>query len=399
MAIEIRAVREDEHEAMVLNDLRAFAATTPTGPVLARLRSGLELDRYVVGVEDGDLVSNAGAFSFQLTLPGGATVGAAGITWVAVLGTHRRRGLMRGMLEQLADQAGERGEVAAVLYAAEGSIYENVGYGAATRLCETTINPRRVVFRDDAPTGGTVRYLDPTRVPDVLPAIQDRARVRRAGEVDRNATFWAGRIGEHVSPEDGKAAPFTLVHYHDDGTPDGYAVYTSEERWTVDASHLATVSDFAAASDVAHAELWRMLCSLDLVGEIRTEVIALDDPLLSMLVDERAVHISSVSDGLWLKVLDVAGLFGARSYAADDDVVVDAGDLGRWHLGSAGVKETDDDADLSMTAVELGAVSLGGASVPAMVRAGRITEHTAGAALRLNALLASDPLPYTTTHF
>ena len=61
----------------------------------------------------------------------------------------------------------------------------------------------------------------------------------------------------------------------------------------------------------------------------------------------------------------------------DDDVVVDAGHLGRWHLGPAGPKETDDDPDVSMSPVELGAISLGGASVPAMVRAGRIVEHTA----------------------
>jgi predicted acetyltransferase len=399
MAIEIRAVREDEHQQMVLNDLRAFSATTPTAPVLARLRNGLELDRYVVGVDDGELVSNAGAFTFELTVPGGAAVGAAGITWVAVLATHRRRGLMRGMLDQLAADARDRGEVAAILWAAEGSIYENVGYGAAGRLCESVITTRRVVFRDDAPRGGTVRYLDPARVGEVLPAIQDRARRRRAGEVSRNDVFWAGRLIEHTKPEGDKGAPFTLVHYDDDGIADGYAIYTSEERWSVDASHLVTVSDVAAVSDVAHAELWRMLCSLDLVTEIRTEAIAPDDPLLWMLRDERAIHISGMSDGLWLKVLDVAGLFGARDYGSDDDLVVDAGELGRWHLGPAGPKETDDDADVSMTPVELGAVSLGGASVTSMVRAGRIVENRPGTALRLERLLSSNPLPYITTHF
>jgi predicted acetyltransferase len=399
MAIEIRAVRDDEHETMVLNDLRAFNATTPTAPVMARLRTGLELDRFLVGVDDGELVSNAGAFSFQLTLPGGATVPAAGVTWVAVLPTHRRRGLMRGMLDRLAADARDRGEVAAILYAAEGGIYENVGYGAATRLCESVINPRRVVFRPDAPSGGTVRFMGPDQAGDVLPAIQDLARRRRAGEVDRHDRFWSSRLTEHTAPPSEKAAPFTLLHFDDEGTADGYAVYTSEERWAVDASHLVTVSDFAAGTDVAHAELWRVLCSLDLVGEIHTEVIATDDPLLYMLRDERAVHIASVSDGLWLKVLDVEGLFGARSYATDDTLVIDSGELGRWSIGASGCKETDNDPDVTMSPVELGAISLGGSSVAAMVRARRIVEHTPGAAVRLDALLASDPLPYPTTHF
>ena len=399
MAIEIRAVHEDEHETMVLNQLRGFSATQPPAPIMARLRTGLELDRFLVGVDDGELVSNAGAFSFQLTLPGGATVPAAGVTWVAVLPTHRRQGLMRGMLDRLAADARDRGEVAAILYAAEAGIYENVGYGAATRLCETTINPRRVVFRSDAPSGGTVRFMDPDQAGEVLPAIQDRARKRRAGEVDRHDRFWSSRLTEHIAPPSEKAAPFTLLHLDDGGTADGYATYTSEERWAVDASHLVTVSDFAAGTDIAHAELWRTLCSLDLVGEIRTEVIAPDDPLLWMLRDERAVHITSVSDGLWLKVLDVEGLFGARSYAADDTLVIDAGELGRWSIGAAGCKETDNDADVSMSPVELGAISLGGSPVTALVRSGRIIERSPRAGVRLDALLASDPLPYPTTHF
>ncbi len=399
MAIEIRGVRPDEHELMVLNDLRAFSSTQPTDDILARLRTGLELDRYRVAVDDGQLVANAGAFSFQLTVPGGESVGAAGVTWVAVLGTHRRRGLMRGLLAELAADARDRGEVAAVLWAAEAGIYENVGYGAASRRCDTVVHPRRVRFRADAPSGGTVRFMDPASAPEVLPAIHERARQRRPGEVSRNERYWVTRLALHTEPASGKAAPFTLVHYDDAGIADGYAVYTAEERWGVVADPLVTVSDFWAATDVAHVELWRMLCSLDLVGEIQTDQLPPDDLLRWALLDERAMTITTVSDGLWLKVLDVPGLFGARTYGTDDDLVVDAGDLGCWHLGPAGVKETDDRPDISLSPVELGAISLGGAPVTAMVRAGRIAEHTPGAGAGLGALLAAEPLPYIATHF
>src|SRR5215468_1699893 len=57
-------------------------------------RRVVEFDR-VIGAYDGETpVGASGAFSFRLTTPGGE-VGAAGITLVGVLPTHRRRGILR----------------------------------------------------------------------------------------------------------------------------------------------------------------------------------------------------------------------------------------------------------------------------------------------------------------
>ena len=40
----------------------------------------------------------ATAYSFQVTVPGGAAVPAAGVSWVGVLPTHRRRGVLRALM-------------------------------------------------------------------------------------------------------------------------------------------------------------------------------------------------------------------------------------------------------------------------------------------------------------
>ena len=46
------------------------------------------------GAREGDIVGTAGAFSFQMTVPG-AVLPVAGVSYVSVLPTYRRRGIQR----------------------------------------------------------------------------------------------------------------------------------------------------------------------------------------------------------------------------------------------------------------------------------------------------------------
>jgi predicted acetyltransferase len=291
--------------------------------------------------------------------------------------------------------------VAAVLWAAEASIYGNLGYGPTHQQRVTSIETQRVRFRDDAPEGGSVRYADPATAIDLLPGILERAfRQRPAGLLPR-ASWWRRLFLRLESPLEAKVPPNVLVHRDDDGLADGYAVYTSEQRWEHDVGrNKVTLECFAAATPEAHAGLWRVLCSLDLVAEIESDLVLVDDPLPWLLVDPRAIRTTCLTDGMWLKVFDVPGLFGARTYAPGAPVVVEAGELGRWAIGGdVRCVPSDAPTELSIPPVELGAISLGGTPLGPLVGAGRVVEHVPGAAARLGALLASDPLPYCTTHF
>lgn len=399
--ITVRPVEEADLDALIRHDLRAFGANERAEWLEQRVREDLELDRFVVAEAGGRIVGNAGAFSFGLTLPGGAEVPVAGVTWVAVSATHRRRGVMRSMLDDLHAQARDRGEVAAVLWAAEGSIYGNVGYGPTHREQVVHVSTG-VQFRADAPSGGSVQYAEPGESRDILPAVWDRVVGRRAGGLRRSPAWWANVLrrieGELAGVDD---LHHTVVHLGDDGRPDGYAVYHSDGKWdpTSGAANTVWLDHFAAETPVAHAELWRVLTSLDLVDRIETDQVPLEDPLPWLLEDGRGVAVRQVADGMWLRILDVAGVFGSRTWAGDDAVVVDAAALGRWRLGATRPERTDAPADVSMSPVELGAVSLGGTRVVELALAGRVREHTTGAARRFDALLATDPAPACLTHF
>ena len=100
--------------------------------------------------EDGAWVGGGGSLALRLPLPGGAELPVAGITAVAVLPTHRRRGLLRGLMEGLLAQAREREEPLAALVlggvppaalAAAGRLEERMP-GALARLHAMLAAPR-----------------------------------------------------------------------------------------------------------------------------------------------------------------------------------------------------------------------------------------------------------------
>ena len=72
-------------------------------------------------------------------MPGPDLLPAAGVTWVSVLPTYRRRGVVSSLMHrQLADVAA-RGEPLAVLWASESAIYSRFGYGRASWYLAFTI--------------------------------------------------------------------------------------------------------------------------------------------------------------------------------------------------------------------------------------------------------------------
>ena len=116
-------------------------------------------------------------------MPGGE-VGAAGITVIGVTPSHRRRGILRMMMRWLLDQARERNEPIAVLYATESAIYQRFGFGIGTLQSQFDIERTRVAFLRPAPPLGRIRLVDLDEAARLFPPIFDAIRVRDAGRGD-----------------------------------------------------------------------------------------------------------------------------------------------------------------------------------------------------------------------
>src|SRR6476659_8257952 len=128
---EVRAITDTELPTMLEVDRRGFGAP-PRAIDRSETWVRAELDRTRCAFDAGTLVGCSRAYTFEMTMPGGASVPVAGVSAVAVQPTHRRRGVLTSMIGALHDDARERGEVASVLTASESIIYKRFGYGAAT---------------------------------------------------------------------------------------------------------------------------------------------------------------------------------------------------------------------------------------------------------------------------
>ena len=118
----------------------------------------------------------AGAFSLRTTVPGGAAtgmVGTAGITTVGVLPTHRRQGITRQLMGRLLEQAHEREEPLASLFASQGAIYGRFGFGVATTLLDLDVLVERASFVPSYAPHGRTRLLDRA---EALPRMHRRVR-------------------------------------------------------------------------------------------------------------------------------------------------------------------------------------------------------------------------------
>src|SRR5207247_10165773 len=115
VTIEIRSPSDDQLEAAMRAGTASFGEQPKEGDV-ERHRKTMPLDRFIAAYDDRRPVATAGAFPFELTLPGGR-VRAGGVTWVGVLPSHRRRGILTKFMQYQFQDLHERGEPLAVLWA------------------------------------------------------------------------------------------------------------------------------------------------------------------------------------------------------------------------------------------------------------------------------------------
>jgi len=406
---EIRPVTADELPAFARAVDTAFGIHA-TEEMVAHMRSLVELDRTLAVVEDGEVVAGAAALTTEVTLPGLTTVPAAAVTWVGVLPTHRRRGLLTALMRRQLDDVAERGEPVAVLGASESAIYGRFGYGVAAMCSSIDIDTAHVRAALPRPEEGRLRLVDGEGTAVLLSAVHDRFRLTQPGEVSRTAGWWDAF---HLDPElfrGDAGARFVVVYEDPAGTAAGYVTYRLKVDWLEEDEHVLFVEDMVATTPEARLAMWRYCASVDLVTTVRAINVPVDDAFPWTLADPRRFAVTGVSDLLWLRLVDLAAALAARRYGAEGALVVEVADpfrptqAGRYRLdagpdGAECRRDPTAGADLALGVAELGAAFLGGVRFSTLARAGLVDERRAGALARADALFASSPMPWCSTDF
>ncbi|MCX5226213.1 GNAT family N-acetyltransferase [Streptomyces sp. NBC_00233] len=363
-----------------------------------------EFDRSL-GVWDGDLcVGTAGAFTFRLTVPGGASVPAGGVTMVSVAGTHRRRGILTSMMRRQLDDLRAAGESLAVLTASEPEIYGRFGYGVCSYTVRATIDTNRVRLTVPEGTDGvSLRMADLTESSAVCEAVYARLVPTRPGMLARRPGWERLPLIDPAGDREG-ASPRQCVLAERDGEVVGFAHYAIKPDWSyAGANGSVTVHQLMGLDPLAEAALWRYLCSVDLTSSVRIHSRPVDDGWQHLVSDVRRCE-PKLRDVLHLRLVEVGAALEARTYQAPVDVVFEVEDAfcpwneGRWRLvgdqKGASCVRTSDPADLSLSVRELGAAYLGGISLVSLAGAGRVRELREGALAEASVAFGSPVAPW-----
>lgn len=329
------------------------------------------------------------------------------VTAVTVRTSHRRRGLLRRMMSEDMAMAKREGLAMAALTASEGSIYGRFGYGVASfeRTLKVDTTSR---FHLNHQAVGRVEIADPAVLLDLAPEVFDRLHRLTPGSIGRQE--WYRQLASGSLGRDGKDDPAikAALHYTSDGTVDGYISYKFL-GWDTEPPTVQVV-DFVAATNEAYLELWQFLAAIDLVERVTWEEAPLDDPLAWALADPRCIDSSNSRDMLWLRILDVPKALEARRYPVDGRLVLEVQDLLELTGGTFAVEASGGEAavvrlegsaepDLTLDVSALSSIYLGAVCPVTLTAAGRIREHTEGAALQARGMFAVERATHCLTHF
>jgi len=399
MSFDVRTVKDLDEFSSAVFAIGQYFGMTPTPERMQRFLDQITAERMHAAWSDGSVVGGAGAFKFDLSVPGG-DVPTAGVSVVGVYPTHRRRGVLRSLMRAQLDDAHERGEPLAALWASEETIYGRFGYGLAAFCGEIKLAHEYTSFAQPFEPEGTIRFLEPDETQGVVAPVYERVRSLWPGMFSRNELWWEQR--ELKDPEERRegAGPKRWVAYERDGSVEGYAVYRHKFAFDEGSSTgELRVVEALAATPTAERDLWGYLVSIDWKATVRAYLLPPDHALFLLLANPRRLRYR-MGDGLWVRLVDVGAALSARRYAQDGAVVFDVHDEfcpwneGRWKLEGGSASRTDDDADIALSAQSLGAAYLGGVPFSALGRTGRAEELKDGAFRRADGMFRWDRHPW-----
>lgn len=357
--------------------------------------------RRLVGVYDPATpdaerpVATFASWVAELSVPGGRGIPSVAVSAVTVAPTHRRRGVLRAMMEGELRHAVACGIPLAILTVSESTIYGRFGFAAAAMSGNLTIDVPRARWSGPRPEG-RVDFISRERFRELAPVLYDRVRLATPGEIAMPEGHWdrvAGTRPDAEHPERLRA-----VRYADaEGVDRGVVLYAYRANHDDFARSSVRVHRLVAETADAYAALWRFLLELDLVGELEASEMAVDEPVLWMIADRRAARVW-VGDHQWVRILDVPSALEARRYAAAGTLLLEVSDPlgfaeGRWLVTAAadgtarvepcaeGLPDVDSAVQLGVT--ELSALYLGSVSLTTLAAAGRVQGTDVAAAARL----------------
>jgi predicted acetyltransferase len=376
-----------------------YLGRVPVDEYVAALQRVMPPHRVHVTRDGGRIIGAAGSFPFDLAVPGGR-ISAAGVTLVAVLPTHRRRGVLRQLMRAQIDACRQRGEPVAFLWASEDTIYDRFGYGIASLSAEIDLpRDRSGLYRQ--PEEKVRANLVPLEEAQALIApVYEWVASRTPGMFRRTSEWWQARTLADSQWRRGNSGELQCAVLEHKAAPVAYALYRITPSFDRGVQTGAVqIVEAIGNSPSATCAVWRFILDIDWLARVTAWLLPVDHPLLLLVAEPRRLRFS-MRDGLWVRLVDIVAALRARAYQPTQSVVIEVDDefcpwnSGRWRVGADGVKMTTDAPELRCRVEALASTYLGGFTWAQLSRGLRVDELAPGAAGRADALFRTPSAPW-----
>ncbi len=406
MTTEIRLISEDE-----LNRAHFILAYAFTGDRAPEKRfKHVERMGPAFGLyEDGEMAACLRIFPLRMFIHG-APIPLGGVSSVACLPEHRRKGYVGQLLRHALETMREESQPLSALYTPHPSLYRRYGWMFASSAIYYRFNPKDIEPVNPARPTGRVYRVTEEEWPTVAEVHREFAAPRN-GYLDRDERWWKEAFFRGIYDE--KRRPRDVAVWADSkDQPRGYVAYHSarEERPEGPSLDRVIAEEFVALDADAHGGLLRYLVSHDLAEEVLLWG-PVDDPL-TLAVGEPWRIKREHWYGFMLRVVDVEKAVAARPparSAPEGAFTVHIADAaapwngGVWRVECSDGKLSAEKAvaapDLTTDAAAFAAMFNGYLRPTEAVRTGLAEGGDVKAVGRADRILAADYAPYPSEMF
>ncbi len=406
MATEIRPISKDDLEAA--HFLLAYSFTGDRSEE-GRMKQVESMGTALALYDDGQMATCLRIFPLQ-TFIHGASIPLGGISGVACLPEHRRKGYVGQLLRHALALMREQGQPLSSLYTPHPSLYRRYGWMTASNAVSYRFKPKDISpVSAVRPEGHSYRITD-----EEWPTIADvykRFAAPRNGYLNRDEHWWKEAIFRRIYDSKRKLGD-VAVWANGQGQPSGYLVYhsTSEQPPGAPSIDKIYVEELIALDTNAYSGLLRYLLAHDVAASI-TLFGTVDEPL-SLIVEEPDQINREILDGFMLRLVDLEKAFAARPAAAaapEGAFTIHISDpsapwnQGVWRIESSGgqlaATKADGTADLSTDATAFAAMYNGFLRPTEAARSGLAEVSDPQAAALADRILAADYPPHPSDYF
>jgi len=404
MSLEIREPRDDELDEVAY--ITAYSFEGDRSPeALEGNRRLYTLLRPLAAFQGGRMVATLGLLPLAMAVNGGSQP-FAGVAAVACLPEHRRKGYVGRLLTRALEVMREQGQILSGLYTPHFALYRRYGWMLAGRALRYSFRPR-----DIALTVPGRRLGEAIRVSEQewasLDAVYRAFISRRNAYLRRTEQWWQAGVLRNFY-ERRSSQRDAAVWVAKGGQWRGYVVYDISRQ--PESGQRLRVRDFVALDGDAYVGLVRYLLRHDLASPLEWWT-PLDDPFLSLVDDAGRVQVA-YEQGMFLRVVDVAGAFTARPCLTDapgQSLTLELTDeaapwnAGCWRLEADGghtlAQKCEEAPGLSLDVSVLAALFDGFLSPSEAARAGLMKVHSESALANADRIFAVLCPPFTADYF